>query len=358
MYRKLIPSLLIVIMFFISTAQVYAQLEDDQIEDTTEGGGIFSTSIPPQPLGQFDTGDATLADKLVTYWNFEGNFNPIYNFNNSVTLVQSTHNVFGAGLIGQSFNGDNITGPSAMFNSASPLNVSSENAITLSFWLKLNSLKDGTKLLIPIKPEKGGWYVEYTNSGRIKFGSYRKNSVSSSRGVVADNKWHHYVITYNNKTVTMYRDGESLGSKKYNPKWVGGGRTFALSGDKNRSIRGSMDELGIWSRALSQTEVKALYNNGHGSTYTVTPAVSPSPEQSASPTVSPSPAASVVDSPAPRKLGDVDRDSDVDLFDYNTVVTNFNSTNITDPNIKNADLNENGVVDLFDFNEVVSNFGN
>lgn len=54
-------------------------------------------------------------------------------------------------------------------------------------------------------------------------------------------------------------------------------------------------------------------------------------------------------------LGDVDRDGDVDIYDFNEVVANFGKKQ-TNPFL-DADLNKNGEVDIFDFNEVVANFG-
>jgi len=66
-----------------------------------------------------------------------------------------------------------------------------------------------------------------------------------------------------------------------------------------------------------------------------------------SPSPSPSPS-------APVKPGDTDNNGDIDIFDYNQVVTDFGKTN--DPNTK-ADLDHDDDVDIFDYNFVVSNFG-
>jgi len=52
--------------------------------------------------------------------------------------------------------------------------------------------------------------------------------------------------------------------------------------------------------------------------------------------------------------GDTDGDNDIDIFDYNLVITDFGKTN--DPNTK-ADLDNDDDVDIFDYNFVVSNFG-
>lgn len=74
--------------------------------------------------------------------------------------------------------------------------------------------------------------------------------------------------------------------------------------------------------------------------------VSPSPPPTSSPTPT----------PKPTPLGgDIDKDGDVDIFDYNILVTNFGKR--TPQNLGGADLDNDGDVDIFDYNLVVTNFG-
>ena len=51
--------------------------------------------------------------------------------------------------------------------------------------------------------------------------------------------------------------------------------------------------------------------------------------------------------------GDLDKDGDVDIFDYNILVTNFGSTNCGNV----ADINSDCKVDIFDYNILIENFG-
>lgn len=81
----------------------------------------------------------------------------------------------------------------------------------------------------------------------------------------------------------------------------------------------------------------------------------PSPTASSSPTASLNPSSSPISSSSPnRKPGDTDDDNDIDIFDYNLVVTHFGKTR--DPNTK-ADLDNDDDVDIFDYNLLVTNFG-
>lgn len=51
------------------------------------------------------------------------------------------------------------------------------------------------------------------------------------------------------------------------------------------------------------------------------------------------------------KPGDLDNDSDVDVFDYNILMNAFGTTG--SPGFHSADINKNGVIDIFDYNELV-----
>ncbi len=80
--------------------------------------------------------------------------------------------------------------------------------------------------------------------------------------------------------------------------------------------------------------------------------VAPSPSPSISASVAPSPSASIFPSPS-MKPGDIDGNGAVDIFDYNTLLTNFGKTG---SGIL-GDIDSNGVVDIFDYNLILTNYG-
>ena len=59
-------------------------------------------------------------------------------------------------------------------------------------------------------------------------------------------------------------------------------------------------------------------------------------------------------SPSPFKLGDTDGDNDVDIFDYNIVLTDFGKNIL--PGTP-ADFDKDGDVDIFDYNIILTYFG-
>lgn len=80
--------------------------------------------------------------------------------------------------------------------------------------------------------------------------------------MVSDGNWHHFVVTRSSGTVTLYLDGNQIGSKVADwdvtssaPLYIG---TFG--GTSAYALNASLDEFRIWNRALSQPEIKASYN--------------------------------------------------------------------------------------------------
>ncbi len=61
----------------------------------------------------------------------------------------------------------------------------------------------------------------------------------------------------------------------------------------------------------------------------------------------------ITQTPVTRKIGDTDNDGDVDIFDYNAVLSDLGKTQPGLP----SDVDQSGKVDIFDFNIVLTNFG-
>jgi hypothetical protein len=78
-------------------------------------------------------------------------------------------------------------------------------------------------------------------------------------------RWHHVAATYDGKQTAVFVNGVKRGStalkrpiahSRYNLR-IGGG-TF----DKNRTLDGTLDELAIFGRALTEAEIQSVYQMG------------------------------------------------------------------------------------------------
>lgn len=97
---------------------------------------------------------------------------------------------------------------------------------------------------------------------------------------VAPDTWTHVVGVINNGNIELYINGavenqnplqNTLVTSALNFSngrvTIGNARLYNGSYIANRWFRGKIDEVAIWSRALSLSEISALYNNGSGLQY-------------------------------------------------------------------------------------------
>jgi hypothetical protein len=111
------------------------------------------------------------------------------------------------------------------------------------------------------------WYHgSGANPGKIQFvHSATGNCLVTTSNIYNNAAWHFYVITDNGSAVKCYVDnavdmGNSAAYKTLNLC-----QTFKLlQGLNANNFKGFIDEVCIWSRALSVNEISYLYNNGLG----------------------------------------------------------------------------------------------
>lgn len=95
----------------------------------------------------------------------------------------------------------------------------------------------------------------------------------TSTGTLTTGTWYHFVVTYDATTITLYKNGSSLLSSALTAGTLGGDSNISAmnlgiaSDQVSRPASVYMDEVGIWSRALSSGEVTSLYNSGAGLAY-------------------------------------------------------------------------------------------
>jgi hypothetical protein len=89
-----------------------------------------------------------------------------------------------------------------------------------------------------------------------------------STGDYTDGLWHHFALTRNGTTFTLYIDGSVAGSTSYSgvvdlsntTHNTIGART--TSGTPDLFWNGMIDEVEVFNRALSQADIQAIVNAG------------------------------------------------------------------------------------------------
>lgn len=107
------------------------------------------------------------------------------------------------------------------------------------------------------------------NFCRTKFGVADQNVFSNL--TMGTSNWYHFVYTYDGANIIGYVNGASVGTTaasgagSADPTFTATrlGSDYAAS----KFLQGLADECGVWSRAITGTEVTQLYNGGLGVGY-------------------------------------------------------------------------------------------
>ncbi|MEN9994069.1 MAG: hypothetical protein RL762_726 [Bacteroidota bacterium] len=210
---------------------------------------------------------------LVGWWPFNGNANDESgNGNNGtsgsgVTLISDR---FGTSNSAYDFNGN---GNISLLN----LPTTGSSDFTITSWVKTNdlSVRKGIACWGQDSPWQGTYFY-VTANGNLKF-DFAYNGGPQSPSFIADSSWHFVGITCTNGLIQLYINGIASGaSLQMSPNVNGANKALGANIDNsaNNNFIGSLDDFGIWNRALTPTEITNLYNlvNTPAPTVSVSPA--------------------------------------------------------------------------------------
>lgn len=206
---------------------------------------------------------------LVSWWPAEGNAFDIQDANHGTLQNGAT---FGDGKVGEAFSLDGVDDYVSVPNSYS---LQFTDALTIEGWVKPNTLLDpwGLKTILTKwnYPDPGySWTFGIASwSGQLYFEASANGSLPTfaefSDGAVQVSVWNHVAVVFNSGAVDFYINGVQNSKSvpatslyvSYNPVHVGVRRqpngNFYL-------FNGLIDELAVYSRALTQAEIQAIYD--------------------------------------------------------------------------------------------------
>ncbi|HEY3321965.1 MAG TPA: LamG-like jellyroll fold domain-containing protein [Planctomycetota bacterium] len=99
----------------------------------------------------------------------------------------------------------------------------------------------------------------------LNIGGYIECDARIEPKVVMDGTWHHCAATFDGEFMRVYLDGREIGSLKRPGKITAGGSAQACIGSSNggECFHGQLDDLRIYSGALTADEIAALYKQGN-----------------------------------------------------------------------------------------------
>lgn len=247
----------------------------DTVDFAAYGGYAYGNTPIDATITYFEPGlSATVPSGLVSWWNGEttiGNVAVDQAGTNNGTFVNGA--TVAPGKVGNafSFNGANYIDltQTVQFNS---------NDFTIQGWFRTNADTTVTYQQIWMSGYNGGNpAVEIVmQDNKLKFYA-RDISLQTTPDVLTslglnDNNWHHFAAIRNGSNFILYADGAQaasiskvmgdLDAADVVPR-IGNG----LGTTNNRYFVGSIDELQIYNRALTQAEIQAIYNAGSNGMY-------------------------------------------------------------------------------------------
>lgn len=245
--------------------------------------GSYTVEGPPPPC-------LSPPPNMVGWWPGDGNAYDIVG-SNSGTLHNGA--TFAPGMVDHAFSFIRSIGIDDYVQASDTGLPFSNAARTLDFWMK--SGPDGGIPVIygDFQPNDAFYVVVLAANACI--GQWGGGDACGSTHV-NDSNWHHIALTYDGvSSAILFVDGalETSIAKTYTTTQTG---TLLIGGDYPH-FDGLVDEVEIFNRALSQTEIQAIYNaNSSGK---CKPIQSPTPTATATATYTPSPTATATFTPTP-----------------------------------------------------------
>ncbi|MEY4594261.1 MAG: hypothetical protein RIQ47_671 [Bacteroidota bacterium] len=200
---------------------------------------------------------------LVAWYSFDGNVNDLSGNGNTPV---NTGAMFTTDRFGNANSALDFDGASAVMTLNAPSFTFSETGqFTFSAWINKRTQNSAGVVLMSGSTTAGNFITNIQGNSNFQFGANQQQSAwtwATCAHVL--NEWDHYVCTYNNGLMIIFRNGvlQTLASRSPSgalsvnlPFYFGRG----LPGGGN-NFNGELDEIGIWTRALTQTEITNLYS--------------------------------------------------------------------------------------------------
>jgi hypothetical protein len=229
-------------------------------------------------------------DNLVSYYKLDGSLGYAYDSNRTYDA-----SFLGTGVLQNQLGKVNT---SFTFNSSSAgidcssgnrnLNFGTTQNFSISFWMKSASTNTADAWVISKKKQTGAGILIGVEFGLPYVFLHDPSTVDNNitqihfygTPVVVNENWHHLILTVQrDSSVRLYVNGvldkdismnQLTGTLTSAASFTIGRRSSTTTTPNAIYYNGAVDEVGVWNRVLSATEVSTLYSNGYGLTYPFT----------------------------------------------------------------------------------------
>jgi hypothetical protein len=219
---------------------------------------LYALEAPPSPPPYCQPSPSG----IVAWWTGDGTPNDRYGTHNGVPVNAAT---FTPGIVGQcfSFNGTNSY---LSVSNTTDLNFHDTTPMTIEFWAYRNTLGGfgqniiGKRVGCDGDPNEIQYQISFDQQSGLIFGSYR--GFAKTFLDMPQNQWTHLAGTFDGTTLRFYINGyfaaslaAPLGPTNNMPLQIGQVGSCAGFG-------GLVDEISLYNRALSSSEIQAIFLAG------------------------------------------------------------------------------------------------
>jgi hypothetical protein len=200
---------------------------------------------------------------LVSWWRAEGNgWDQLGG--NSGTLQNGA--TFAAGRTGEAFSFDGVSGCVVVPDSGS---LRLTNQLTIEAWINTRSTNANRGIVSKVGGTGGNNGYQLLLSYNTLGGQFNSPGQSwpsatvSYPGAIVPGVWNHVAWTYDQSAMKLYLNGLPVATNVIGPKSIAASSSnLRISGDDGNHgyFDGLIDEVSVYNRALSDSEIAAIYN--------------------------------------------------------------------------------------------------
>ena len=146
--------------------------------------------------------------------------------------------------------------------------IANQNAFSMAGWFWTDQHEYGQGL-ISFRSSIEGFYLIQLDNGKLECRFNNSNNVLSEvvgpANTVVPGVWQHFAMVYDGSAITVYKNGNVLGTSPASGVFANANVEFTIGhcilGNLNFYFGGRADEVSVWSKAISQTEIQDMMAN-------------------------------------------------------------------------------------------------
>ncbi len=210
-------------------------------------------------------------DELIGSWHFDegsGTSTQDESGNDNVLALMGGASFAPGGVVGNALQLDGTNGKYATLATPSGNIPAGSGPLTITAWIKPTGTMtggnyDGVVSWGARGSCEGALLLGITDAGKPSMANWCNDFISTTLPAAALNQWSFIALTMNGQSVTLYINGQSQsGTLAAVPNIQYGPLGIGCTDCPGRNFNGTIDEVRIYNRALSATELQAQYQAG------------------------------------------------------------------------------------------------